>query len=61
MSRIGKSPVPVPSGVNIDIKGGYVKVKGPKGELEQSFSKDMKIELKDDEIIVSRPSESKRH
>jgi large subunit ribosomal protein L6 len=61
MSRIGKNPITLPSGVTVSIKGSSVKVKGPKGELEQSFQHDMKIELKDDQILVSRPSESKRH
>lgn len=61
MSRIGKDPIPVPSGVTVNVKGDSVSVKGPKGELKQSFQHDMKIELKENEIIVSRPSESKRH
>ncbi len=61
MSRIGKNPIPVPSGVNVEIKGSSVTVKGPKGELKQSFQRDMKIELKNDEILVSRPTESKKH
>lgn len=61
MSRIGKNPIPVPAGVNVDIKKNYVRVKGPKGELEQSFNPDLKIELKGEELVVTRPSESKRH
>jgi len=61
MSRIGKSPIPVPSGVSVDIKGSRVDVKGPKGELKRSFDPDIKIEVKDGEIVLTRPSESKRH
>jgi large subunit ribosomal protein L6 len=43
MSRIGKKPIPVPDGVTVDIKPGLVSVKGPKGELSQSISPEMKV------------------
>lgn len=61
MSRIGKMPVPVPSGVEVKIDGPTVTVKGPKGELTQSFNEDMAIELVENEIVVSRPSDARGH
>ena len=59
MSRIGKQPIPVPSGVEITIDGSTVHVKGPKGELTQTFSDVLAIELEDGNIIVTRPDESR--
>ena len=59
MSRIGKMPVPIPGGVHCELKGTTLKVKGPKGELEQSFSARMKIEVNDGAIVISRASEEK--
>ena len=43
MSRIGRQPVPIPDGVTVDVKSGLVSVKGPKGELSQTVSPEMKI------------------
>jgi len=59
VSRIGKQPIPVPSGVEIKIDGSTVHVKGPKGELTQTFSDVLAIELEDGNIIVTRPDESR--
>lgn len=53
MSRIGKQPVAVPAGVTVTIDGTHVAVKGPKGELERTFSDLLGIEQQGDEIIVS--------
>lgn len=61
MSRIGRAPVSVPSGVDVKIDGNHISVKGPKGTLERDFHKDMKVSLKDNEITVERPSEKKNH
>jgi large subunit ribosomal protein L6 len=61
MSRIGRLPITVPSGVTINIKDNAVSVKGPKGEINQTFNADMKIKLEDGKIIVERPSDSKEH
>ncbi len=61
MSRIGKQPIPVPSGVEVKVEGNTVSVKGAKGELNDSFNEDMKIELVDGEIVVTRPSDSRTH
>lgn len=59
MSRIGKMPVTVPNGVSIDIDQGEVTVKGPRGELRRQFNPDILIELKDDTLRVSRPSDDR--
>jgi len=61
MSRIGKMPVEIPTGVNVDIKGNVVTVKGPKGTLTKEFHKDMIIKKEGSTIVVSRPSDEKNH
>ncbi len=61
MSRIGKLPVEVPQDVDVKIKGTHVLIKGPKGELEHTFPAEMKISLKDEEIIVERPSDDRMY
>ena len=62
MSRIGKLPVNLPKGVTVSISdANVVSVKGPLGELHQTVNKDLKVELVGNEIIVSRPSDSKEH
>jgi large subunit ribosomal protein L6 len=61
MSRIGRMPIPVPEGVAVSIEGNRVTMRGPKGELSRSFDQDMSIALRDNQIIVTRPSDSKRH
>jgi large subunit ribosomal protein L6 len=54
-------PVSVPEGVNIEIKGSHVRVKGPKGELEHTFPGAMKISLNEGAIEVKRPSDERSH
>jgi len=62
MSRIGKLPVAIPSGVTITVdKDNLVTVKGPKGELQQQVNKDLIIKIDKSELVVERPSESKEH
>jgi large subunit ribosomal protein L6 len=61
MSRIGRKPIAVPSGVEVTINGPHVKVKGPQGVLENTFHKSMTIGLEDSVLTVTRPSDSKRH
>jgi len=61
MSRIGKMPITVPSGVAVTISGSSVTVKGPKGELSRSLNPDMLIKQEGDVITIERPSESKKH
>lgn len=60
MSRIGKMPVTVPAGVEIKIDdNNVVTVKGPKGQLEEQINSNIKVEVKDGELTVSRPNDSK--
>lgn len=62
MSRIGKLPVSLPKGVTINVSdSNVISVKGPLGELKQSIDKDLKVEVVDNTIVLSRPSESKNH
>src|SRR5205809_7415610 len=61
MSRVGKNPIAIPSGVEVRIEGAHVSVKGPKGELSRDLDPEMRIEQKDGQIVVSRPSEQPRH
>ena len=60
MSRIGRAPITVPAGVNVTIEdGNVITVKGPLGELKNTFNAGMKVELKDGELLVSRNGETK--
>lgn len=62
MSRIGKSPIKLASGVTVSVSpSNEVTVKGPKGELKRSIDRDMKIEVKDGVLTVIRPTEQIRH
>ena len=61
MSRVGKMPVHIPTGVKIDRKDGIVTVQGPKGKLSQKIHDEIKSEFKDNEMIFTRPSDSKYH
>lgn len=58
MSRIGRKPVEVPAGVEVKIDGNTVSVKGPKGELTQSFNNKIEIKLEGSEILITRPDDS---
>jgi large subunit ribosomal protein L6 len=60
MSRIGKIPVTVKQGVKVEIKESEVKIEGPKGKLSMGYRPEIKIELKEGTIIVSRSGENKR-
>ncbi|AKP45539.1 MULTISPECIES: 50S ribosomal protein L6 [Bacillus] len=61
MSRIGKKPIEIPSGVTVTVEKNTVTVKGPKGSLTRTFNPDFNIEVREKEIIVTRPSDSKEH
>jgi large subunit ribosomal protein L6 len=62
MSRIGKNPVTVPSGVTINIgTNNVVTVKGPKGELKETIDRDIKVEMVDGKISFTRPTDQIRH
>ncbi len=60
MSRIGRKPIVVPQGVELSIEGNTVTVKGPKGTLNSTIHPLMKVEMKDGEVIVSRPNDDKQ-
>jgi large subunit ribosomal protein L6 len=62
MSRIGNSPVDIPKGVTVNVdKSNHVTVKGPNGELKQIVDPDIKIEVNNNQVLVSRPTDQKRH
>ena len=62
MSRIGKAPITVPAGVTVTIgSDNVVTVKGPKGELKQPIDRDIKVEVKDGTISITRPTDQIRH
>ena len=59
MSRVGKRPITIPANTKVEIKGANISVKGPKGELVGNIHPRMKVEMKDNQITVNRPSDSK--
>ena len=62
MSRIGKQPITIPAGVTVTIAAdNVVTVKGPKGQLTETIDRDIKVEVKENEIIVTRPTDQIRH
>jgi large subunit ribosomal protein L6 len=61
MSRIGRQPIQIPDGVTVELAPGRVSVKGPKGELTQTVSPEMKIEQSDGVLTVSRPTDRGQH
>jgi large subunit ribosomal protein L6 len=61
MSRIGKQPIPVPSGVDVAIEPELVRVKGPKGELQERVSAAMSVTQENGEIVVTRPTDRGEH
>ncbi len=61
MSRIGKLPIQIPAGVTITVKDNVVTVKGPKGELVQDVNPDIKVEMADGTVSISRPTDEKNH
>jgi large subunit ribosomal protein L6 len=61
MSRIGKQPITVPSGVEVTLDGSHVRVKGPRGQLERTLHRDIIIRREDGTIFVERPSDEPQH
>ena len=61
MSRVGKLPIKLPSGVTVDIKGNEVTVKGPKGELQGSFDSTMSITMNEGSLVVTPPGAQTRY
>lgn len=61
MSRIGRKPITVPSGVDVTLNNTAITVKGPKGSLTRELHKDMKVVVEDNVINIERPSDNKLH
>jgi large subunit ribosomal protein L6 len=61
MSRVGKRPIPIPSGVKVKIEENQITVTGPKGELTQRIHPSMVMETDQDRVVVKRPSDNKFH
>jgi large subunit ribosomal protein L6 len=61
MSRIGKQPIVIPSGVEVSISGQHVAVKGPKGTLELDAPGEIAITTEGDQVVVTRPDDERRH
>ena len=61
MSRIGKAPIEIPNGVTLTLEGQTVKVKGPKGELQETVHEDITMSLEDNVLTFTRPSDLKHH
>jgi len=59
MSRIGKQPVNIPEKVNVNVEQNKVTVQGPKGEITKEFNPSFNVSIKDDAVVVERPSDSK--
>lgn len=61
MSRIGRKPITIPSGVDVTLDNTLITVKGPKGALSRELHKDMKLSVQDNVLTVERPSDNKLH
>jgi large subunit ribosomal protein L6 len=61
MSRIGRLPIPIPTGVDVSVDGTICTVKGPKGSLTQEIHPDMRVSIADGEVIVTRPDDQPEH
>jgi large subunit ribosomal protein L6 len=61
MSRIGKQPIPIPNGVQVDVDDGRVTVTGPGGTLSQTLNREMRVAVEGGEVSVQRPSDEREH
>ena len=61
MSRIGKAPIEIPAGVTVAVEGNVITVKGPKGELKQTFNPELSINIEGNVLTVTRPSDNREH
>jgi large subunit ribosomal protein L6 len=61
MSRVGRQPIALSSEVKVEIEGSHVTVRGPRGELSRDLHPDMRLDLEDGELRVTRPSDAPRH
>ena len=60
MSKVGKLPVAIPAGVTVNVANGVISVKGPKGELKQAFSSNIKIDVQSNEVVLSTLNDTKQ-
>src|SRR5690606_19851951 len=61
MSRVGRKPIAIPKGVEVEVDGARVRVKGPKGELVREFRPEVSIQVEDGSVVVRRSSDAKTH
>ena len=61
MSRIGRLPIEIPQGVQVNLVDNHITVKGPTGELQRDLPAEIKVEVQDNQIVVTRPSEEREH
>ena len=61
MSRVGKSPIPIPDKTTVDINDKLITVKGPKGTLKREIHPDMIAAIEENQVVVTRPSDQKKH
>lgn len=61
MSRVGKKPIPITKGVKVEKSNGTIKVKGPKGELSVEVRPEITVTIKEEEVVLDRPSDSRQH
>jgi len=61
VSRVGRLPIPIPDGVQVDVDGSTVTVKGPKGQLVRDVHPDLRVRVEDGTLRVERPSDERHH
>jgi large subunit ribosomal protein L6 len=61
MSRVGRSPIPVPSGVDVSVSGGVVTVKGPQGTLTRTLPEPITVRQEDSQLLVERPNDERQN
>ena len=61
MSRVGRSPIPVPSGVDVSVSGGVVTVKGPQGTLTRTLPEPITVRQEDSQLVVERPNDERQN
>lgn len=61
MSRVGNAPIAIPKGVDVNVNGSVVEIKGPKGRLVRECHPDMTVQLQDGTLVVRRPTDQDRH
>jgi large subunit ribosomal protein L6 len=61
MSRVGGAPIPIPPGVEVQVEGQRVRVKGPRGEIERTVHPEMQVSVEGNQVVVRRPSDERLH